>query len=171
MSPERLAILFAGLLMTAAGHAQRPAFLDQALAVEIEADAAELSEERGVSTYHGNVVLRRGPLEMRGRRLEIRRDEASGKIEARLSGQPARAVHRTDTQESPVIAEAREIIYTTIVEVLELNGTARIQRGEDQLSGESVRYDVANARIQASGGDERVRILITPPEKPPGKAP
>lgn len=165
MHALRLATLLGGVLLgLGSAHAQRPAFLDNALAVEIEADSAELSEERGVSIYRGNVVLRRGPLEMRGDRLRILRDDQTGKIEARLSGAPASARHQTRISDEPVMATAREIVYTTIVEVLELVGNAVIRRGDDELTGDQVRYDVASARIQAEGGSERVHIVITPPE-------
>ncbi|MGJ8669771.1 MAG: lipopolysaccharide transport periplasmic protein LptA [Oceanococcus sp.] len=144
----------------------RPAFLGETLAVEIEADEAELSEARDVSTYRGNVRLTRGPLTMRGDELRITRNAESGQIEARLSGNPATASHKTAQDGLPVKASAKQIVYTTIVEILELAGDARIQRGEDMLQGDSVRYDVANARIQADGGNDRVRIVINPPADP-----
>lgn len=160
-------ILLAMLLLPLASLAQeRPAFLEDNLAVEIEADSAELSEERDVSIYRGNVVLRRGPLEMRGRELKVVRRPADGRIQATLSGTPARATHELADSDLPVVATAERIIYTTLVEVLELRGQARIRRGDDLLEGNLVRYDVANARIQADGGDERVRIIINPTRKP-----
>ncbi len=166
LRPSLLALLLFSLNV----QAQRPAFLDQMLAVEIEADSAELSEERGVSVYHGNVVLRRGPLEMRGDELRIRRDDRDGRIEATLAGSPARATHQLDANEDPVVATAKRIVYTTISEILELLGNARIARGDDELTGEQVRYDVGKARIEAEGGGDRVRIVITPsataPEAP-----
>lgn len=167
--------LFLALLLTwlslpvAAQQQDRPGFLNDALAVEIEADEAELSEERDVSVYRGNVRLKRGPLTMHGEQLRIQRDPASGQIEARLSGNPATAEHQAEQDGPPVIASASQIVYTTIVEVLELAGNARIQRGEDELQGDSVRYDVANARIQADGGKDRVRIVINPPAEASSK--
>ena len=161
---RKLSALGLLLALTVPALAQdRPAFLSETLAVEIEADEAELSETRDVSVYRGNVRLTRGPLTMRGEELRIQRDPDSGQIEARLIGNPATASHQTPQDELPVQASARQIVYTTIVEILELAGEARIQRGKDELQGESVRYDVANARIQADGGDERVRIVINPP--------
>lgn len=160
----RLAIFLLLALSWPTLHAQdKPTFLGDSLAVEIEADEAELSETRDVSTYRGNVKLTRGPLTMRGNELRIKRDRESGQIEARLSGSPATATHQTPQDPEPVQASAKQIVYTTIVEVLQLAGDASIRRGEDKLQGDSVRYDVANARIQADGGSDRVRIIINPP--------
>ncbi len=149
----------------------RPAFMDSTLAVEIEADEAELSEARDVSVYRGNVHLRRGPLSMRGDELRIQRDPVDGRIRASLSGHPATATHQTPDDVLPVVASARQIVYTTVAEILELEGDAKIRRGSDQLQGDSVRYDVANARIQADGGKERVRIVINPPAQSAGPTP
>lgn len=147
-------------------HAQnRPAFLDPSLAISVEADQAELSQENNVSIYRGNVRLERGPLTMRGDELRIRRDPDSDRITAELSGEPADAEYRDPANpQLPVTAAARRIVYTTISEILELRGGARITRGDDSLTGESVRYDIPLARIRADGEDgDRVRIVINPP--------
>lgn len=164
MNPK-LGLTALALVLSSAVHAQdRPGFLSESLAVEIQADRGELSETRDVSTYTGNVQLTRGPLTMRGDELRIKRDPQSGQIEARLSGTPASATHKNDQFDTPVKASASQIIYTTIIEILELKGSAEISRGEDILNGELVRYHVAEGRIEADGGDQRVRILINPPE-------
>jgi lipopolysaccharide export system protein LptA len=177
MNPKALACglwlavpLFLAALSAQAAQAadeKRPEFLNESLAVQIEADEAELSEERDVSIYRGHVHLVRGPLSMYGDELRIQRDAPTGRIEATLSGKPARAIHVTAQDAIPVSASALRIVYTTIDEILELNGNASIQRGADQLQGDSVRYDVANARIQADGGKDRVRIIINPPKPTP----
>ncbi len=150
----------------------RPAFLDPNLALSVEADSAELSQENNVSIYRGNVVLERGPLVMRGEVLRIAREPDSGRIRAELRGSPARAEYTDPANPAqPVVAQARAIEYTTIVELLRLEGGASIRRGEDRLEGESVRYDIPQARIQADGGNERVRIVIQPPENAEGRSP
>lgn len=148
---------------------ERPAFLDPGLAISVEADSAELSQERNQSIYRGNVSLHRGPLVMRGDVLTVQRDESNGRIRAQLRGSPARAEYTDpETPDQPVEASAKTISYTTGAELLELQGGAEIRRGEDKLQGESVRYEIPLARIQAEGGGERVRITIQPPE---GNAP
>ncbi len=145
---------------------ERPAFMDPGLAISVEADAAELSQENSVSLYRGHVKLERGPLVMTGDELRVARFDNDQRIKATLSGSPARAVYSDPSNPTiPVIATASSMIYTTGVEVLELKGDAKIVRGSDELSGESVRYEIPLARIQATGdASERVRITITPPD-------
>ncbi len=162
------ALLACSPLLWSQTQQNRPGFLGEDLAVEIEADEAELSEARDTSIYRGHVKLTRGRLSMRGDELRIYRDPKDGRIQATLSGRPAVATHTTPDDSTPVTASARRIVYTTILEILELNGEAQIERGADRLNGDTVRYDVSNARIQADGGKQKVRIVINPPaaEKP-----
>lgn len=163
--------IIAGLLLLAGiatAHAEeRPAFLDPGLAISVEADEAELSQETNTSIYRGNVRLERGPLVMTGEELRVSRQDGNDRITATLKGAPAKAEFRDPTApQTPVVARARAITYTTGSEVLELRGDAHIARGEDRLQGESVRYEIPLARIQASGdGNERVKITIVPPEQ------
>lgn len=147
----------------------RPAFLDPNLAISVEADSAELSQERNVSVYRGNVRLERGPLVLTGDRLVINRNPETNRIRATLTGTPARADYQDPSAEGqPVVATARRIAYVTGQELLELEGGAEIRRGEDSLKGESVRYEIPLARIQAEGdADDRVRITIQAPNDTP----
>nr|MBV6629278.1 lipopolysaccharide transport periplasmic protein LptA [Oceanococcus sp. HetDA_MAG_MS8] len=164
-----LMLLAASLGSTAVVAQDRPAFLDPNLAISVEADSAELSQERNVSVYRGNVRLERGPLVLTGDRLVINRDPETNRIRATLSGSPARADYQDPNAEGqPVVATARRIAYVTGQELLELEGAAQIQRGEDSLKGESVRYEIPLARIQAEGdADDRVRITIQAPNDTP----
>lgn len=166
-----LVFVSVGATALSAQAQDRPAFMDPGLAISVEADTAELSQENNVSVYRGHVKLERGPLVMNGSELRVVRFANGERIKATLSGTPAKAVYTDpNNPDIPVIATATSIIYTTGVEVLELQGDALISRGTDELSGESVRYEIPLARIQATGDEsERVRITIMPPEKP--KAP
>jgi len=149
-------------------HAEeKPAFLDPGLAISVEADEAELSQETNTSIYRGNVRLERGPLVMSGKELRVSRSTGDERISATLTGSPAQAQFRDPAAPTtPVIARAQAITYTTGTEVLELRGQAQIERGEDQLQGENIRYEIPLARIQATGeGKERVKITIVPPEQ------
>jgi lipopolysaccharide export system protein LptA len=148
---------------------ERPAFLDPNLAISVEADSAELSQERNVSVYRGNVRLERGPLVLTGDRLVINRDPETNRIRATLTGTPARADYQDPSADGqPVVATARSIAYVTGQELLELDGAAEIRRGEDSLKGESVRYEIPLARIQAEGdANDRVRITIQAPNDTP----
>lgn len=129
--------------------------------IQIEADRAEVSQRTGESVYTGDVVLTRGALTLRGQRLTVTRGD-SGRIHAVLTGEPAR-IERDRDGEDPVRGHARKLTYDAGGEMLELTGEAYIERGGNDVRGESIRHDLASGRTEADRGeDERVRITIQP---------
>lgn len=130
--------------------------------LKIEADRAELDEQKGSSVYIGNVALIRGGLKMLGERLVIKRDESSDTVIATLTGQPARAIRDATADSEAIDATAKSIEYNTAQRLLSLSGSAVINRGQSSMKGESIRYELDKSRIEA-GGDGRVSFTIDMP--------
>lgn len=141
--------------------------------VTVTADRAEW-EKGGAMLYAGNVSMVSDTLSMRGERLELRQKKA-GEYEAILRGSPARLDHAGqpgNAEAPPVAAQARTLIYDTGTSMVQLSGAARLVRGTDEITGETIRYDVAARRIRAAGGEGgQVRIVIQPPPPKKGAAP
>lgn len=135
--------------------------------VTVTADRAEW-EQNGAMIYSGNVALNSDTLKLKGDRLELRQ-HPGGQFEARVSGNPARLDHpglkdRKGVVGPPVSAEARTLNYDSRSGVVDVLGNARLLRGQDEINGESIRYDVIARRIRAAGGaGGQVKIVIQPP--------
>ncbi|MBI2382795.1 MAG: lipopolysaccharide transport periplasmic protein LptA [Gammaproteobacteria bacterium] len=161
------ALLALGALSALPGQAQAPPAAIPQGPVTVDANRAEW-QQGGAMIYTGNVVMRSADLEMRGERLELKQLPA-GEFEARLSGAPARLLQAGTDAAPPVVAQAQELFYDSQGGVVQLAGAAQIERGGDRLNGDTIRYEVAQRRIQASGGEGgQVRIVITPPAQPKG---
>lgn len=82
------------------------------------------------------------------------------------SGDPA-SFEREQTEDFRAIrGDARTIEYDHQQQVLVLAGEARLLDGTNEVSGSRLIYRVADGRVMAGsdeGGEERVRITITPP--------
>lgn len=148
--------------------------------VEITAQSADWTKG-GAMVYTGNVRLRSDTLDLEGDRLELRQ-VAGGQFEARITGDPAHLRHDGEINEQgerapPVTARARTLVYDSRSGLVELAGAARLTRGADEITGETIRYNVSERRIQAAGGSGgQVRIVIQPPPQegaaePSGEAP
>jgi lipopolysaccharide export system protein LptA len=143
--------------------------------VTVSADRAEW-QEGGLMRYSGNVMLTSETLQLSGQSLELRQLD-SGRYQAKVTGTPARMSHaaaNAQGQPQPAItATARTLNYDSEIGVVEVMGEARMARGGDEITGEHIRYNVPQRRIEAAGGNgSQVRIVIQPPaDKPAGNQP
>lgn len=139
--------------------------------VTLSADRAEWIQG-GEMQYRGNVSLQSDTLRLRGDEMTVIQHE-DGRIEARIVGRPARLTHsgRSDLSgpaAEAISAEAARIDYDMREGVVHLNGSARLQRASDEVTGELIDYVVAERHIRASGGQGgQVRIVIQPPPPTP----
>jgi lipopolysaccharide export system protein LptA len=179
MSPHRAARLLAGLGLGAAAAIAAAQDRDPAVdslrptgPVTVTADRAEW-EQNGAMVYSGKVALSSDTLKLKGDRLELRQ-HPGGQFEAQVTGNPARLDHpglkdRRGEPGPPVSAEARTLSYDSRSGVVDISGKAKLLRGEDEVHGENIRYDVIARRIRAVGGEGgQVRIVIQPPPKEGG---
>lgn len=131
--------------------------------LEISADQADIARS-GEMRYSGNVVFDSATLEARGEDLRLSRD-ANGQISVRLTGNPAELQHRPDNEGAqPMDAQAERIDFQRATGVIDMRGAVVMQRAGDRISGEQLRYDLVEQRINAEGGESggRVRITIDP---------
>lgn len=158
------AVMLAFGLMVLAGTAQAQ---QKALPIHIESNDADLSQQRGVSTYSGNVVLTRGGLTLTGHKLVITRINDRGNIKAVLDGSPAKLDKQPDREgDNVVTGNASKIEYTNNDSTIVLRGDAVVRRGGDEVHGQVIRHNLDTERTQAERGSgsssKRVRITIQP---------
>ena len=163
----RLLLLTALAALTPGVQAQKTSGGRISGPVTITAKTGEWQD--GVMIYTGDVVMISKTLELRGARMELR--QAGGKkapFEITLTGSPATMKHLGATAQDPEVnGRGSKLVYRSATQTIDLSGQAHLERGNDELNGEQVRYDVAARRVQASGGDMgQVRIVIDVPEQP-----
>jgi len=122
----------------------------------------------GNMIYTGDVVMISKTLELRGARLEL--EQSGGKKNPyviTITGSPATLKHLGQTPQDDVInGRSAKIVYRSESQSVQLTGDAHLDRDKDEVNGEDIRYDVANRRVQASGGEKgQVRIVIDVPEQ------
>lgn len=140
--------------------------------------------KNGLMVYTGDVKLESDTLKLDGDRLELEQ-LANGNYRARVTGVPASLRHDPapvaagtgEAADPPVTARAKTLYYDSQSGVVDVTGNARVTRGEDEVTGETIHYNVNERRIQAAGGSGgQVRIVIQPPprsgseSKPAGKS-
>ena len=167
-------ILLIGVLLAALGMVDAAAQSGLAMngPVTVTADRAEF-DKSGTMIYLGSVVLSSDTLRLSGDRLVLQQFEG-GQYEARITGSPARLEHAgvaasADSAAAvPIKAEAGTLNYDTRRGVVDILGKAHMTRGQDQIDGDNIRYNVMARRIEAAGGSGgQVKIVIQPPAQKP----
>ncbi len=163
--PPRASVFFLVCCVCCAAQAEsKGAFTLPKGPIKVTSQRADIDEQGKLMLYRGNVRLVSGTLELKGERLELRQP-VPGQFEALLRGKPARLVQQGQNHAPSVSASATEIVYNTRAATLDLRGGATLSRGEDVLTGERIRYDLASRRISASGTEgEQIKFVIQPPE-------
>jgi lipopolysaccharide export system protein LptA len=141
--------------------------------VKITADRAEWAKG-GSMVYTGNVRLESGDLKLSGDRLTLKQFE-DGQFEARVDGKPAMldhaglaAVGSKGNERPPVSARATQLTYDSREEIVDVTGEALLTRGTDKITGENIRYDVSQRRIEAKAAEGgQVQIELQPPPRKP----
>ena len=117
----------------------------------------------GVTQFRGNVKLVSQDLEIRGDKLELRQT-GKGQYEAHVTGSPAQMNHKGENGAPPVTARASEVHYDTRTAIVDLTGSAEVDRGADVMTGDAIRYDVNARRIRARGlNGGQVKLTIPQP--------
>ena len=130
----------------------------------IEADAVDIDERAGVSTYTGDVSLVQGSTRIEADMVKVfTTDRQLNKVTAR--GAPAHYRQLPSETEEEVEARAESILYTVATGLLVLSGNAELSQAGSRFEGARIEYDTRRDVVRASGaerGEERVRVVIQP---------
>ena len=117
----------------------------------VEADDGIYEPQRGVSVLTGSVRVDQGTLHMQAQKVTLfNADERLARIVAEgQENEPATLRQRVHADEPVVTARAGRIDYAVAEQRIELSGDAYVRRGERELSGDVIRYDLTDGRVDA----------------------
>lgn len=135
--------------------------------IGIEADEALSSRmdfDDSVWKFSGNVVfdVNEGHVTCESADLEFSNFELQV---ATISGSPATFEFKRPGNEESTYAEAGNLVYDVARGVIEFSGGATITEGGNQISSETLVYNIKEQRINAASsgnGDDRVTVKYTP---------
>jgi len=142
--------------------------------MDIEADRVDIDDEKGSNIFRGNVKITRGSIRITGDRVIVYRDKEKNLDKIHITGKQAHFQQTPDNKNVPVIAEAEELFYDSIKEILIMRRNGKIVQGGDTFTGDHIIYDSRRDKITAkqtksSGskkdGKGRVHITIQPKNK------
>ena len=137
--------------------------------IGIEADEARASRmdfDDSVWRFSGNVVFDVDDSRVTCEAADLEFSDFQLQ-KATITGSPATYEFRRQGSDEVTYAEAGRLYYDFVAGTIEFSGGATIIEGGNQISSETLVYNIRERRIAASGnGADRVKITYTP-ESPP----
>lgn len=139
---------------------------DEEQPIQITADRLEVQEQKGISTYTGNVHIQQGSLELSGDTVTIQ--HPNGQLQTvKAYGTPAKFKRFSQIDQAWLTGQANLIQYNTEHKTILLSGDAQVkQPGKHSITGRNIFYDIAQQTLMAKGskdGQERVSVTFDPP--------
>jgi len=156
--PVKLATL---LLCIAAGDAiALPEDSEQP--IHIHSDSAELDQNKSIAIYHGSVRMEQGTMSVTGDKMTV---ELKDQLVVRIIAEGDRAHYQQQVKadESIVFADAKRIVYFTQEERVELTGNAYLTQDKNEFTGELIKYNVREGKVDAqANGQGKVQMILQP---------
>jgi lipopolysaccharide export system protein LptA len=139
--------------------------------MNIEADRVDIDDEKGISTFRGNVIMTRGSVIIKGDEVKVYRDKAKELDKVHSTGNPAHFQQRPEGKPDDVIAEGRELFYDAVKEILIIRRQGKVIQGGDTFHGEHIVYDSKRDKVEARGSKNgngkkgRVQMTLQPSKK------
>lgn len=144
---------------------------DKDKTMNIEADRVDIDDEKGVSTFRGNVIMTRGSILIKGNVVVVYRDKAKELDKIHSTGKLAHFQQRPDGKPDDVVAEGRELFYDAVKEILIIRKQGKVIQGGDIFRGEHIVYDSKRDLVEARGSKSnngkkgRVQMTLQPNKK------
>lgn len=136
--------------------------------------AGRSTENAGVVEFSRGFELIQGSLKITSDSARVFRN-ASGALERiEINGTDAEpAIWQEELDDgSRLNGRARRIDYHLQDESVVLTGAAQVRKGSDEMSAETIHYDLATQHLDAGGdGDQPVLFIYTPPDSDTAEQP
>jgi len=142
--------------------------------MNIEADRVDIDDEKGTNIFRGNVIITRGSIRISGDKVIVYRDKEKNLDKIHSTGKPAHFQQTPENKKVPVIAEAKELFYDAVKEILIMRRNGKILQDKDTFTGDHIVYDSKRNKITArqtksstsnKNNKGRVHITIQPKNK------
>jgi lipopolysaccharide export system protein LptA len=134
--------------------------------IHIRANAAEMDQGSDQIVYRGAVRVDQGTLRVDADTITVQYENQKV-VRIVAEGGPASYRQELDNPAGEVVAQALRIVYLTRDERLELQGSASLSQQGNEISGDTIHYDMVAGKVEAvSGEGGSVRMVLQPATRP-----
>ena len=162
MPPHKLVLLILLRALIAAVSAATAVALpdDRRQPINLEADNASFDQRSGESVYRGNVVLTQGSMRVSADLAKV--TLTAGKLQKmEASGAPIQFSYQPSADRPPIQGQGKQVVFNATDNTVIVSGDAKFTQGQDVFRGEKITYDLARDIVNAQGGGDSGRVIIT----------
>ena len=151
-----------------------PAFTyktDNQQPMELRSDRADINQSKGIGTYTGNIEFDQGSTHIRAHKAITKTDKDNKLLEAIIYGNehsPAHYWSQIEKDKPAVHAYANSIKYYPKTDIIELDGNAHVEQGENIFAAPHIEYNIEKQHVVSSKSDtdnQRTVIIFHPSRK------
>jgi lipopolysaccharide export system protein LptA len=168
------------ILLVLAALAALPAAAEKAdreKEIVIGADRSVGDDANHTLTLEGNVVVTQGTMRMTAAKVVVREDAQRNKIYV-ATGAPVTFRQKRDNVDEYIEGFAQRAEFDERNDMLKLFNNARVKSNLNEITGEYISYDMRRELAEVTGAppgqaappNSRVKVIIVPAKKEPGKA-
>jgi lipopolysaccharide export system protein LptA len=145
--------------------ADEPPVPDAEQPVNIQADNANLDNEKGIALYLGNVTVDQGSRHLSADKLTIHRD-TNNKVKIMIAtGNPATFHSQSDPQKPAGSGKAKTIKYYPQQNMVDLLGEAELTQDGDTIKGPILNYNFTTGNLNSKSTEAGRTTFILQPKK------
>lgn len=129
--------------------------------IHVESDRVTVDDVKQLSVFDGNVLLTQGSMTIRGDRMEVRQDKEGFK-QGTIWGKRAYFRQKREGTGEWIEGWAERVEYDSRADKIQLFTRAALKRGEDEVSGDYISYDVTTEFFQVIGGGAKAATENNP---------
>ena len=132
--------------------------------INIEADKAFFDQKEGSANYSGNVVVTQGSIRIEAELLKIKTNPSTGEFQSlSAEGTPSSFAQQLNEEGKQMKANGDMLNYDVQKGQLEIHKNGYLQRGDDEISADFIRYLMKNETFKAENrGSGRVNMTLQP---------
>lgn len=171
---QRISYLFSIALLVLVSNVSFALPSDSEQPIRVQADTADLDNNKGVLVYKGNVIITQGTMKVMGHTVTITRNKDGGIDVMTAQGGPAYYEQQPNVNDPVMKAYGKTIQYQVAKKLVILLTNAKVIQKNNVFTGDKIVYDVERKLISAgkasssngsSAKNNRIDVLIYPEKK------
>ena len=160
-----LASIFTTLLLAGFSITTQALPEDRSKPIDVVASNAKLDDKTGITVLTGAVKIVQGSMTMTADKLVIHRNKQGDISKMIATGKPAFFTQQQQKNQPFSKAWGTKMDYSIAKQTVTITGNARVEQLSDKFTGQKITYRMDKAIVEATGGKQRVKMIIQPKGK------